>query len=149
VTDGSGQVFIVDDDASVRRGLARLLRSAGYEVETFVSAQDFLDNADPDGPCCLVLDVRMPGLTGVELQRALLESGRDIPIVFITGHGDIPMAVQAIKAGAVDFLTKPFDDETLLDAIAKATAEGQGPRRSALEDQDPGDPPLSGNHSAA
>ena len=117
-------VVVVDDDPSVRRGLERLLRSAGYRVETFVSARDFLERGDYRS-ACLVLDVRMPGQSGFDLQQVLAERARDIPIVFITGHGDIPMAVQAIKAGAVDFITKPFDDEVLLNAVRAAIARGR------------------------
>jgi FixJ family two-component response regulator len=118
----SGTVFVVDDDASVRRGLERLLRSAGYRAEAFASAAEFLRRGEEDGPSCLVLDIRMPDVTGLELRDALLMGGRDLPIIFVTGHGDIPMAVQAMKAGAVDFLTKPFDQQILLDAVAQALA---------------------------
>jgi FixJ family two-component response regulator len=118
----SGTVFVVDDDASVRRGLERLLRSAGYRAEAFASAAEFLQRGEHDGPSCLVLDIRMPEVTGLELRDALLMAGRDLPIIFVTGHGDIPMAVQAMKAGAVDFLTKPFDQQILLDAVAQALA---------------------------
>src|SRR5207245_5546957 len=99
-------VFIVDDDLSVRRSTERLLRAAGLKVQTFTSAQEFLKNPPPEGPACLVLDVRMPGLSGIDLQRALTQSGIDIPIIFITAHGDIPMTERAMKAGAVEFLTK-------------------------------------------
>ena len=113
-------VFVVDDDASVRKSLARLLKAAGYEAETFASVRDFLARRPHDGPCCLVLDVRMPGLTGLELQEALAGKGHRTPIVFITGHGDIPMSVKAMKDGAVDFLTKPFDVENLLEAVQRA-----------------------------
>jgi len=118
-------VFIVDDDSSVRRGLARLLRSAGYRVETFASAREFLEG-DTDRPGCLVLDVRMPGMTGLDLQETLVAAGRRIPIIFITGHGDIPMAVRTMKAGAVDFLAKPFEDRALLDAVELALAPDRG-----------------------
>src|SRR5437016_14438753 len=110
-------VFVVDDDLSVRRSTERLLRAAGLKVQTFTSAREFLKNPRPEGPACLVLDVRMPGLSGIELQRELPQSGIQIPIIFITAHGDIPMTVRAMKAGAVEFLTKPFRDQDLLDAI--------------------------------
>src|SRR5881296_3588344 len=110
-------VFIVDDDLSVRRSTERLLRAAGLKVQTFTSAREFLKHPRPEGPACLVLDVRMPGLSGIELQRELTHSGIQIPIIFITAHGDIPMTVRAMKAGAVEFLTKPFRDQDLLDAI--------------------------------
>src|SRR5207302_10417205 len=113
-------VFVVDDDVSVREALESLVRSAGFKVETFASAQDFLDHRKADGPSCLVLDVRLPGLSGLDLQKRIVEAGVEIPIVFITGHGDILMAVRAMKAGAVEFLTKPFRDQDLLDAIQQA-----------------------------
>jgi FixJ family two-component response regulator len=113
-------VFVVDDDVSVRESLSNLLRSVGLNVETFKTAQEFLTRERSSGPACLVLDVRMPGLSGLDLQRLLAEADRHIPIVFITGHGDIPMSVRAIKAGAVEFLTKPFRDQDLLDAVRQA-----------------------------
>ena len=113
-------IFIVDDDPSVRKSLTRVMRSAGYEVEGFASAQEFLARETFAGPGCLVLDVRMPGLTGPDLQEALARTGHRMPIVFITGHGDISMSVKAMKRGAVDFLTKPFDVESLLEAIERA-----------------------------
>jgi len=125
MTEKPATVFVVDDDASVRRGLDRLLRAAGHRVETFASAQEFLKRDAYDGPGCLLLDVRMPGQTGLELRDGLMAAGCDIPIIFITGHGDIAMAVQAMKAGAMDFLTKPFDEEALLDAVAQALARGR------------------------
>jgi FixJ family two-component response regulator len=112
-------VFVVDDDVSVRESLKNLLRSVGLKVETFNTAQDFLSMAPP-GAGCLVLDVRLPGLSGLDLQRQLVEANHEIPIVFITGHGDIPMSVRAMKAGAVEFLTKPFRDQDLLDAVRQA-----------------------------
>lgn len=118
-------VFVVDDDESVREALTSLLRSAGLAVQAFASADDFLRHAMPDGPACVVLDVRLPGLNGLELQRELAKRDANVPIVFITGHGDVPMSVRAMKAGAVDFLPKPFADGALLDAIA------QGLHRSA------------------
>lgn len=115
-------VFIVDDDPSVRKSLTRLVASAGYRVQAFASAQAFLDRPPSTGPCCLVLDVRMPGLTGLDLQKALAHAPHRAAIVFITGHGDIPTTVQAMKAGAVDLLTKPFAGKDLLEAIQRALA---------------------------
>jgi FixJ family two-component response regulator len=113
-------VFIVDDDVSARDALESLVRSAGLKVEAFDSAQEFLKRGRTDGPSCLVLDVRMPGLSGLELQQRLKNLKREIPIIFITGHGDIPMSVQAMKAGAVEFLMKPHIDQNLLDAVQAA-----------------------------
>lgn len=119
----SPKVFLVDDDASVLRALGRLIKSAGYEVQTFVSAREFLDSGDfKEGPACLVLDVRMPGLNGLDLQRELQAANETLPIIFITGHGDIPTTVRAMKAGAVDFLPKPLKDAVLLPAIEQAFA---------------------------
>jgi FixJ family two-component response regulator len=116
-------VFVVDDDVSMRRALRNLIRSAGMRVETFASAEEFLRHKRPDEPACLVLDVRLPGSSGLELQRQLSASPNNLPIIFITGHGDIPMSVRAIKAGAVEFLPKPFRDQQLLDAIHAAVAQ--------------------------
>ena len=114
-------VFVVDDDPSVRKGLGRLLKASGYVVETFDSAHEFLQTApDCTGPACLVLDVKLPGLSGLDLQDQLQQREYAMPIVFITGHGDIPMSVKAMKTGAIDFLTKPFDEEDLLKAVQKA-----------------------------
>lgn len=113
-------VFIIDDDASVRKSLSRLLRSAGYAVEIFPSAEEFLAREHFDGVGCIVLDVQMPGLSGMDLQEELSKADYHMPIIFVTGHGDIPMSVQAMKKGAVDFLTKPFDDKELLKAIESA-----------------------------
>jgi len=113
-------VFIVDDDISVREALKNLLRSVGLNVKTFATAQEFLSNRPPDAPSCLVLDVRLPGLSGLDLQRQLVEANVKIPVIFITGHGDIQMSVRAMKAGAVEFLTKPFRDQELLDAVQGA-----------------------------
>jgi FixJ family two-component response regulator len=113
-------VFVIDDDESVREALSSLIRSVGLSVETFASAHEFLQSRRPDVPACLILDVRMPGLSGLDLQRDLAEANIRIPIIFITGHGDIPMSVRAMKAGAVEFLTKPFRDQDLLDAIQQA-----------------------------
>ena len=113
-------VFVVDDDASVRRSLTRLLEAAGYTVEAFASAREFLNAAQAPGASCLVLDLRMPGSSGLDLQKTLAQAVHRIPIVFVTGHGDIPMSVQAMKAGAIDFLTKPYAAKDLLDAIRRA-----------------------------
>src|ERR1700738_5066925 len=118
--DPEAIVFVVDDDPSIRDALDGLFRSVGLNARYFASAQEFLQSPRPDVPCCLVLDVRMPGQSGLELQRELAESSQDVPIIFITGHGDIPMSVQAMKAGAIEFLTKPFRDQALLDAIQQA-----------------------------
>jgi FixJ family two-component response regulator len=126
-------VVVVDDDPSVRRGLERLLRSTGHAVETFESVRAFLDRGDYDRADCLVLDVRMPGQSGLDLQNVLLTAGYDLPIVFITGHGDIPVAVRAIKAGAVDFIAKPFDDEVFLEAIRQAVARRSRDRSPGLD----------------
>jgi RNA polymerase sigma factor (sigma-70 family) len=113
-------VYVIDDESSIREAITSLIRSIGMRVETFGSAQEFMASSRPDAPACLVLDVRMPGLSGLDLQRELTDAGIHIPIIFITGHGDIPMSVRAMKAGAVEFLTKPFRDQDLLDAIAQA-----------------------------
>jgi FixJ family two-component response regulator len=118
--DGQEKVFVVDDDEAVRRSLARLLRSAGLAVESFASAGEFLARDCYDGVGCILLDVCMPGLDGMELQAELAARSIELPIVFLTGHGDIPMSVQAIKQGAVDFLTKPVDEEVLLNAVHQA-----------------------------
>jgi FixJ family two-component response regulator len=120
MTETEAIVFIVDDDASMRESLRNLIRSVGLRVELLASAQEFLGTNRPDVPSCLVLDVRLPGLSGLDLQRRTTEAGIQIPIIFITGHGDIPMTVRAMKAGAVEFLTKPFRDQDLLDAIQQA-----------------------------
>jgi FixJ family two-component response regulator len=117
--DVTSIVFVVDDDVSVRESLELLIRTAGWQPETFASAQEFLSRPRAAVPCCLVLDVTLPGLNGLELQKQLAER-TDMPIIFITGHGDVPMSVQAMKAGAVEFLTKPFKDDVLLDAIRGA-----------------------------
>ncbi len=113
-------VFVVDDDASVRHSTERLVRSLGFAIQTFASAREFLDGARSEKPGCLVLDVHMPGLSGLDLQRELAQRGLEIPIIFLTGHGDIPMTVRAMKAGAVEFLTKPVKSRVLLDAIRAA-----------------------------
>ena len=126
-------VFIVDDDAAVLKGLSRLLRSAGLAVETFSSSQDFLNHYVPNTPGCLVLDVAMPGLNGLELQKALPTKGDVVPIVFLTGHGDIPMSVQAMKRGAVDFLTKPVNGDDLLQAVRAALEKDRVARQARAE----------------
>ena len=126
-------VFIVDDDVAVRKSLERLIRSAGLGVETFASAQQFLESPRADVLSCLVLDVKLPGLSGLDLQKRLAEVNIEIPIVFITGHGDIPTSVRAIKAGAVEFLTKPFRDQDLLDAIQQAIQRDRNMRRQQAE----------------
>ena len=116
----TGKVFVVDDDPSIRRSLERLLRAAGHTVETFVSARQFLERGDLGAPGCLVLDVRMPGQSGLDLQQVLEAAGHRIPVIFITGHADQPLAQQAMQAGAVSLLNKPFDGQDLLDAIRRA-----------------------------
>lgn len=113
-------VFIVDDDVSVRESLELLIQNEGWQAETFASAQEFLDNPRAAVPSCLILDVSLPGLNGLELQQRVAAERTDMPIIFITGHGDIPMTVRAMKAGAIEFLTKPFSDEVLLNAIQQA-----------------------------
>jgi len=126
-------VFVVDDDASMREALAGLIRAAGLNVETFASAQEFLARPPADVPGCLVLDVRLPGLSGLDLQSRMAEINLEIPIVFITGHGDVPTSVRAMKAGALEFLTKPFLDRDLLDAIAQAIERHQATRQRQAE----------------
>jgi len=134
VTLGSqSAVFVVDDDISIRDGLCALIRSVGLDVRSFVSAREFLDAALPDVPACLVLDVRLPGLSGLDLQRELGRIGVQIPIIFISGHGDIPMTVRAMKAGAVEFLPKPVREQDLLDAISLAIEKDAGTRRRRAE----------------
>jgi FixJ family two-component response regulator len=133
VTDTDPTVFVVDDDASVRRSLARLIRSIGLKVEVFPSAKEFLKRNHYNGPGCMVLDVRMPGLSGIQFQEYLADTDYSIPIIFITGHGNIAMSVKAMKAGAVDFLTKPFNDQDLLDAIQEAIKKHKRIRREKAE----------------
>src|ERR1700726_1709765 len=116
-------VFIIDDDALYRASTERLLRSVGFTVQSFQSARDFVGCRRPNVPSCLILDVRLPGLSGLDLQRELAEAGVHLPIIFVTGYGDIPMSVQAMKAGAVEFLTKPFRQQELLDAIYLALSQ--------------------------
>src|SRR6059058_5973788 len=126
-------VFVIDDDASMRKGLARLLRSAGYKSEIFESASDFLTRAPHSGLSCVVVDVQMPGLTGIELQKDLIQRHREEQLVFITGHGDIPMCAEAMKAGAVDFLRKPFRDDELLQCVQNALIRSAEQRRRSAE----------------
>jgi FixJ family two-component response regulator len=128
-------VFVVDDDISVRESLELLIRSKGWQVETFVSAQEFLERPRAFVPSCLLLDVSLPGLNGLDLQKSIATERTEMPIIFITGYGSIPMSVQAMKAGAVEFLTKPFNDEALLTAIEAALARSQTALASELEVQ--------------
>jgi FixJ family two-component response regulator len=123
-------VFVVDDDPSVRGALSRLFRSVGLQVELFGSAAEFLQRKQPDGTSCLVLDIRMPGVSGLDFQGQLLRTNIRTPIIFMTGHGDIPMSVRAMKAGAVDFLAKPFRDQDMLDAVAAAIQRDQQARQA-------------------
>ncbi len=133
MADPKPVVFVVDDDASVREALGSLIRSAGMRVETFASAQEFLARPRAQVSSCLVLDVRLPGLSGLDLQKRMAEVNMEIPIVFITGHGDVPTSVRAMKAGAVEFLTKPFRDRDLLDAIQQAIERDRVTRRQQAE----------------
>ena len=126
-------VFVIDDDAGMRAAIQGLLKSAGLQSASFGTAEEFLRNDETDGPGCLVLDVSLPGVSGMELQRKLADAGVSIPIIFITGHGDIPMTVKAIKSGAVEFLTKPFDDQDLLNAIQQAFDRDRITRRQKGE----------------
>ncbi len=134
--DADPTVFVIDDDESMRAALKSLIRSVGLRVETFASAHEFLQSERPDAPACLILDVRMPGLSGLDLQRELTEANIHIPIIFITGHGDIPMSVRAMKAGAVEFLTKPFRDQDLLDAIQQALERDRHARSQQADSAD-------------
>jgi len=133
MTESEPIVFVVDDDLSVRRSTERLIRSAGLKVQSFASAREFLKNRQPEGPACLVLDVRMPGLSGIELQRELVQSGIHLPIIFITAHGDIPMTVRAFKAGAVEFLTKPFRSRDLMGAVRAALERERSAQKERSE----------------
>jgi FixJ family two-component response regulator len=133
VTDTASVVFVVDDDPSVRRAIKRLVESVGLRVELFGSAQEFLRSERPDAASCLVLDIRLPGMSGLEFQRELAKAGIHIAIVFITAHGDIPMTVRAMKAGAVEFLTKPFRDQDLLDAIQQGLERDRARRAEEAE----------------
>src|SRR5262249_49782123 len=117
MSDAISTVLVIDDDPDLRASVGRLLRSLGIGVQLFASIADFLKSDPPDGPTCLVLDVRLPGKGGLDFQRELAAANRQVPIIFITGHGDIPMSVQAMKSGAIEFLTKPFRDQDLIDAI--------------------------------
>jgi len=126
-------VFLIDDDASVRKGVSRLLRSAGYKNEAFRSASDFLAREQHSGPACIVVDVRMPGINGMDLQNVLIQRRREEQLVFITGHGDISMCAQAMKAGAVDFLPKPFRSSELLQCVERALARSADQRQRAIE----------------
>ena len=126
-------VFVVDDDSSVREAIKSLIKSVGLRVETFETAQQFLGSKRPEVPGCVVLDVRLPGLSGLDLQRELAANDIKLPIIFITGYGDIPMSVTAMKAGALEFLTKPFRDQDLLDAIQKALERDRAARRQRME----------------
>jgi len=129
-------IAIVDDDASVREGLHSLIRSAGWRVETFASAQEFLSRLGAEAPSCLILDLQLPGLNGLDLQRRMAEVGLEIPIVFLTGHGNIPASVQAMKAGAVEFLTKPLDEQKLVEAIQEAIERDRRTRQQHAEIRD-------------
>jgi FixJ family two-component response regulator len=126
-------VFVIDDDDSVRRSLERLLRSVNLDVQTFSTAREFLAQGLPDRPSCVVLDLRLPGPSGLELQESLIKSGHDVPIIFISGHADVPSSVHAIKAGAVDFLQKPFSDQALLDIIHGALRRDRASRQERAE----------------
>ena len=132
-TQAGATVFIVDDDADVRLSIQRLLKTVGLRAELFATAQDFLRRTIPDGASCLVLDVRLPEVGGLEVQHKLAAAGINIPIIFVTAHGDIPMSVKAMKSGAVEFLTKPFRDQDLLDAIQQALKRDQLARRQQSE----------------
>jgi FixJ family two-component response regulator len=126
-------VYVVDDEPSVCLALKRLLRSVGLEARTFISAQEFLNSGRPDAPGCLILDVRLPGLSGLDLQAGLAAEKIDLPVVFITGHGDIPMSVRAMKAGAIEFLTKPFREQDLLEAIQRGIEQNRNVRLQRAE----------------
>jgi FixJ family two-component response regulator len=132
-TETDATVFVVDDDAPMRESLKNLIRSVGLRVKAFASAQEFLHSRRSDMPGCLVLDVRLPGLSGLDLQKRMVEADMAIPVIFITGHGDIQMTVQAMKAGAVEFLTKPFRDQDLLDAIQQALERDRKTREQRAE----------------
>ena len=124
-------VFVIDDDTSMQRSLDTLLRSVGLDVRIFSSAQEFMRAERPDAPGCLVLDVRLPGMSGLTFQQELAKTGVALPVIFLTGHGDVPMTARAMKAGAAEFLTKPFDEQVLLDAIHAAIERDRGRRRDA------------------
>ena len=128
-------IFVIDDDPSVRDSMELMLRSVGFDVKTFASAQDFLTANLPEGPGCIILDVRMPGMSGLDLQEKLVSAKTPLPVIFITGHGTVPMSVRAMKAGAVDFLQKPFEEQDLLDAIHRAVNQ-QRERKSVTDETD-------------
>jgi FixJ family two-component response regulator len=133
VTEPRRTVYVVDDDASVRKSVGRLLRTAGLQVEVFASADEFLAHPPSDESACLLLDLKMPGRNGLELQEALVAARKPIPIVFVSGHGDIPASVRAMKGGAVDFLTKPYSVEELLEAVERAMAKDKRDRREQAQ----------------
>ena len=133
MSEHAAVVFVIDDDPSMLRSLASLLRSVGLEARVFSSAPEFMRAQRPDAPGCLVLDVRLPGMSGLAFQQELAKAGIALPVIFITGHGDVPMSVRAMKAGAVEFLTKPFDDQLLLDAINGAIERDRERRRTAAQ----------------
>jgi len=135
VTETKPTIFIVDDDPSVRESTELMLKSVGFHVKTFVSAQEFLKANLQEGPGCLILDVRMPGMSGLDLQEKLVSAKTPLPVIFITGHGTVPMSVRAMKAGAVDFLQKPFEEQDLLDAINRAITQ-QRERKSKRDEAD-------------
>ena len=132
-SEDSPIVFIVDDDTRMRAAMERLLKTVGLHSELYATPEDFLRNKPRNGPSCLVLDVRLPGMSGLDLQRKLTEAGVQIPVIFITGHGDIPMSVKAMKSGAVEFLTKPFRDQDLIDAIQEALKRDRETRQQQSE----------------
>ena len=136
LSESKAIVFVVDDDLSVRQGLERLLRTVGWKVETFASAQEFLAHRKENVPSCLVLDVGLPGLSGLDLQKRILEANREIPIVFITGYKDVPTSVRAMKAGAVEFLVKPFSEQDLLGAIEQAIKRDESARHQQAQMED-------------
>ena len=136
MTESEAIVYVVDDDAQTRDALKNLMRSVGLHVEVFASAQDFLRSKRPDVPACLVLDVRLRGLSGLDLQKRMAEAKIEVPIIFITGYGDIPMTVQAMKAGAVEFLTKPFRNQELLDAIQQALERDRTTREQRAKNEE-------------
>src|SRR5216683_5608424 len=130
MADANSTILVVDDDPTLRESVGRLLRSLGLEAQLFASIADFLNSDPPDGPACLVLDVRLPGKSGLDLQRELAAANRELPIIFVTGHGDIPMSVQAMKGGAIEFLTKPFRDQDLIDGIQLGLARDRARREN-------------------
>jgi FixJ family two-component response regulator len=134
--EGHAVIAVVDDDPSVRRGLDRLIRSVGWKAETFASAQEFLARARAEAPACVVLDLQLPGQSGLDLQKAMGEIGLEIPIIFLTGHGNIPVSVQAMKAGAIEFLTKPVEEQDLLKAIEEAVERDRRTRQQHADIRD-------------